>query len=87
MEIVVASCRAYADAWGPFLKLFRKFWPNCCYHVKLATDIGGPEWEGDQIQVGGDLGWSSNLLHGLSFIKEELVLLMQEDFFLNGPVD
>jgi hypothetical protein len=87
MEIVVASCRAYSDAWEPFQALFRKFWKDCPYHVTLVTDFADERWRGRFLQAGTDLGWSRNLIHGLSLVQSEHVLLMMEDFFLNDKVD
>ncbi len=90
MEIIVASCLKYADAWGPFMGLFRKFWPDCRYRISISTDFGPPTFEGYEykvLQMGADLGWSNNLYHNLNRIEADEVLLMQEDHFLNDKVD
>ncbi len=75
MRVAVATCIAYRDAWEPFLKLFQKFWPTCPYEVLLITDRQRPgkSW----CSVVGDFAQS----------QKAPVLLMQEDFFLNEPVD
>lgn len=90
MEIVVASCGKYSDAWKPFVGLFRKFWPDCPYKLNLITDKLTAPWDGDNaIVVGDDLGWGDNLVAGLRSLKSyaKHILLLQEDFFLNAPVN
>lgn len=88
MDIVVASCVKYSDAWGPFVALFRRFWPSCPYRLILLTDGLDRQWNGDRvINLGADQWWSKNLEIGLSGLHSDHVLLMQEDFFLSGPVD
>jgi len=87
MEVVIASCHKYADAWGPFRGLMQKFWPDRPYNAVLVTDQTGPEWKGEFRQTGADLGWSANLRHGLDLLDSEFVLLMQEDFFFSDTVD
>jgi hypothetical protein len=89
MDIVVASCGAYADAWKPFVRLFRKFWPDCPYKLFLITDKLAEPWEGDKaIVIGDDLGWGDNLVAGLRQMNGvRNVLLLQEDFFLSAPVN
>lgn len=88
MDIVVASCAAYSDAWVPFVGLFRKFWPDCPYRLCLVTDRLAEPWAGDvAIEIGQDLGWGPNLVAGLRKLGgSPHVLLMQEDFFLSAPV-
>lgn len=88
MQIVVPSTTRYSDAWGPFVALFRKFWPDCQFPLSLITDTKSDPWNGDEsIVIGEDKGWCTNFLLGLDRIDAEFVLMMQEDFLLNYPVD
>jgi hypothetical protein len=59
-------------------------WP-----VLLVTnECGNPPDNWDVHVVGTDLGWPGNLLDGLKDQRDnELVLLLQEDFFPNGEMD
>lgn len=88
MHIVVPSCAAYSDAWGPFVALFRKYWPDCPYPVTLITDCADQSWDlGNVIALGSDSGWCANFLKGLEQIKAERILLLQEDFWFNSAPD
>ena len=88
MHIVVPTCAAYSDAWGPFVTLFHKYWPACPYPVTLITDRADRPWDlGEVIEVGPDRGWCANFLAGLERIKPERVLLLQEDFWFNFAPD
>lgn len=87
MELIVASCFKYRDAWKPFCRLLKKFWPDCPYKTRLITDkLESGLWEGDSVtEIGKDFGWGQNLLIGLEG-QGSHVLLFQEDFFLTAPV-
>lgn len=92
MIIAVASCSKYSDAWHPFIKLFRKFWPNCKWPVYLLTDECNDSHEGYDVKISikQDKGWTYNLkamLEQVIPLPSDLVLLFQEDFFITEPVD
>ena len=36
--VLVTSCDKYRDIDGPFIKLWRKFWPYCPFEVVLLTE-------------------------------------------------
>lgn len=92
MRILVASCRNYADAWNPFVKLLRKFWSKCAWSVELLTD-GYPLPEAtifDKTNIlGCDDGWCPNLFNYVESIKDtdEHIMLFQEDYWICGKVD
>ena len=56
--VVVGSCDKYADLLGPFIALFRKFWPDCPFEVVLVTEHD-PHIEGFDrtIACGGGMNW------------------------------
>ena len=93
MEIIVPTTTKYQDAWHPFQMLFAKFWPDCQFPVNFITDGYFPHsitTEGQEFQfisLGADQGWCKNFREGLKQITSEFVLLFQEDFWLNAPVD
>lgn len=74
MKIAIASCLKYRDAWGPFLALFGKFWPNCPYEVVLVTDSDSP-----------GKPWC-HVVSDFAAAQTQPILLMQEDLFLTAPV-
>lgn len=95
IDIIVPSCRAYDDCWEPFATLLRKYWPGGGreWRTTLVSDKIDPEHckpgtFTEIIAIGEDRGWVDNLKLGLDRAqKTGVVLLMQEDFFLSGPVD
>lgn len=96
MKLVVNTCWKYRDAWQPFMGLLKVHWPDCPYPLGIMTDKADTKWLGPGIidlrqqvyQTGYDRGWCYNLLEGLaSEPPSEIILLMQEDFFLTAKVD
>ena len=85
MVVLVASCAAYADAWVPFMALWRRHYTSCPYKALIVTDHG-EETDGTFV-VGEDRGWCANLRAALASVRDENVLLLQEDFFLTADVD
>lgn len=76
MKIAVATCLKYHDAIPPFLALFRRFWPDCPYEVLVIDDRRNP-----------GQSWCSVVHEFAANTRDPLTLLMQEDFFLNAPVN
>jgi len=90
MIILVPSCLAYSDAWGPFSALKKKFWSDCEYPTHLVTDsvVSKDHGFGSIISTGSDLGWCRNLLSAVKkFEVEDFILVLQEDFFFSSKVD
>jgi hypothetical protein len=85
--VVVSSCDAFFDAWGPFHAFWQKFWCDCPLQAFLLTNelqVCSPRIR--CIAVGEDRGWSSNLLCALERIAQPYLLYLQEDYF-TSPVD
>lgn len=89
--VVVASCSRFRLAWGPFFVLFRLFWPSCPYRVVFVTDAGNgsaPTFDGvENMLLEHDMGWSTNMIEALSRLREDRIILFQEDFFIKKNVD
>lgn len=75
MIIAVISCWKYQDAWFPFVELFRKFWPDAPSFPLFISD-----------QDGCPRKWTE-VLGDFARTVQQPILLFQEDFFLNAPVD
>lgn len=75
MRIAVVSCWKYRDAWVPFLRLFRKFWSNCEFTPEIISDT--EEYPRSWCEV----------VTEFAKAQTDPILLLQEDFFLNAPVD
>lgn len=92
--LLVSSCDAYEDCWQPFFTLLAKFWQTHGHTIFLNTetkafafehlDIRCPRVE---LSCRGPLPWSERLLRCLEVIPYDVVLYMQEDYFLNDVVD
>ena len=88
IAVLVLSCDKYADLWGVFFRLFRRFWPDCPYNVyflsnKISVDIPGVR----NLLVGEDISWSDSLFKGLGQLNEAYVLLFLDDLFLYDYVN
>ena len=42
LTVLVTSCDAYHDVEAPFLRLFRKHWPDCPFELVFLTETGLP---------------------------------------------
>jgi glycosyltransferase involved in cell wall biosynthesis len=83
----VVSCDRYRDLWRPFFHLFWKYWPACPFPVYLGANFA--TWHDPRVcmlHAGADESWSKSLRFFLSQIPTRYVLLLLEDFFLDGPV-
>jgi len=93
--IIVSSCDAYSDCWDPFFKLFASYWPNTLAQVVLITDEKDyqcPYMEVKVFRAAVGQGcrrqtWGWNLMRCLESLNTDVILYLQEDFFLTAPVD
>lgn len=92
--VLVNSSDGYRDCWHPFFTLLARYWPTCPAPVVLNTLA--VDWEHPAVPVrttrveavaGRRLTWSAALLAALDVVTTPLVLYMQEDYFLEAPVD
>jgi hypothetical protein len=74
--------------------LLESYWPDCRAPVLLNTETHEFQWPGLALtaaRVARDsfvrLTWSQALLRCLEQVQTRLVLYVQEDYFLSGPVD
>jgi hypothetical protein len=93
--VAVASCLKYSATWSPFFQFFKHYWRNCPYRVHLVTD----GWTHEHKFWSTELApfslfevtenWCGNLLAFAEYAKDrnEAVLLFQDDFWLNAPVN
>lgn len=87
VAIVVSSCDAFFDAWRPFVFFFRKHWSDCPFPIFLIVNrLQVRSTLLQPILVGPDRDWASNMQVALRQVPQPYVLYMQEDYFLNGPV-
>lgn len=88
ISILVSSCDKYADLWPLFSYFFNKNWPDCELNKYLISNSNSSNIDGfEQLNIGADLGWSSNLIKSLKHIKTPYVLMLLDDVFIKSRVD
>jgi hypothetical protein len=93
-SILINTTDSFEDCWFPFFTLFKKFWPEYCGKIYLNTETKVYEHEGlNIISIQNNIGtphkivtWSECLLRALDVIDGEIILYMQEDYFLKDFV-
>ncbi len=93
--ILVNSTDSFEDSWYPFFKLLAKFWPHCQQNIILNAETKDFSYPGLDItctKVSAQdpdrkLPWGESLIQCLDRIDTEILLYLQEDYFLNAPVD
>jgi hypothetical protein len=85
--LLVISCDGYRDLWAPFFTLLFRYWDECPYPVFLGSNFEEyPDRRVVPLAIGEDRDWSSNLLAMLASVPTDGILLLQEDFLLDRPV-
>ena len=93
-SILVNTCDHFDDCWVPYFKLHRLYWPDCSAKLYLNTekkDFSFPGLDVVALKVNGEdltrrLTWSECLLRALDKIEDDIVLYMQEDYFIKSTV-
>lgn len=93
LTILVNSSDGFEDCWGPFFELFARFWPGCQAPIVLNTETRAYTHPGltihsSQVALGAArrLTWSECLMRCLDALDTPFVLYLQEDYFLEAPV-
>jgi len=95
LAVLVNSSRGYRDCWFPFFRLLEIHWPECRFPLYLNVEEGTYEHPSLEVRClthppgpsASRIPWSDQLLASLEMIPERYVLYMQEDYFLDAPVD
>ncbi len=93
--VFVNSTDSYSDCWEPFFKLFKKFWKDYDGHIYLNTEEKEYQYEGLNIiptkvakfKDRNKLTWSECLLYAFDQIDTDIILYLQEDYFLKAEVN
>ena len=85
--VLVTSCDAYRDVEGPFLQLFRKYWPDCPFELAVNGETAAEPGFDRELLSGKGRTWSAMLADALGRISTPYVILMMNDYFLESPVD
>jgi hypothetical protein len=93
-SILINSTDSFEDCWFPFFTLFKKYWPGYTGNIYLNTETKTYTHEGLNIisiqnnifTPKNKITWSECLVRALIVIDDEIVLYMQEDYFLKDFV-
>lgn len=93
--ILVNSTDSFEDCWYPFFTLFSKYWSGTPTRIVLNTETKDFSYPGLDLicsKVYGSnpsqrLAWGECLRRCLEKISTDLVLYLQDDYFINSPVD
>ena len=93
-SILVNTTDSFEDCWTPFFTLFKKYWPDYNGKIYLNTETKYFEFPGlniisiqnNKATPSHKITWSQCLSRALKAINEEVVLYMQEDYFLKNDV-
>jgi hypothetical protein len=94
LTIFVNTSDNFEDCWNPFFKLFATYWPGCPFLIVLNTETKDYSYPGLNIRctkvAQGEkdrLGWSECLTRAFDFVNTPYILYLQEDYFLEEPVN
>ena len=93
-SILVNTTDSFEDCWFPFFTLFKKFWPEYTGKIYLNTETKVYVHEGlniisiqnNIISPNNKITWSECFMRALDVIEEDVILYMQEDYFLKDFV-
>ncbi|CAM4100050.1 Glycosyl transferase [Zobellia roscoffensis] len=96
-SILVNTCDKFEDCWDPFFKLWSIYWPDCKATIYLNTEYKEYSYEGLNIVAlkvcernnfpkNQRATWSQCFEWALNAIETDVVLYLQEDYFLKDTV-
>lgn len=93
--ILVNTCDKFDDCWNPYFKLHSAYWPDCDAKIFLNTESKVFTFPGldiisgqvcRNIQDKASVSWSECLIRALEKIDTDIILYMQEDYFIKDTV-
>ena len=96
-SILINTCDKFEDCWDPFFKLWSLYWKDCTGKIYLNTEYKDYSYPGlditaikgcekHHIPKNKRATWSQCLKWALEEIDTDIVLYMQEDYFLKDIV-
>ena len=93
-SILINTTDSFEDCWVPFFTLFKKYWPDYTGKIYLNTETKVFTFSGlNIVSIQNNkstpdikITWSQCLLRALNSIDDEVILYMQEDYFLKDDV-
>ncbi len=88
IAVLVVSCDKYSDMWPVFFELKKRKWSDCPYRTYLGSNFKKSGQDGvTDISIGEDLSWADNVRNMLGYIKEDYVIMLLDDFFIDRKLD
>ena len=93
-SILINTTDGFEDCWFPFFTLLKKYWPEYTGNIYLNTETKTYSHEGlNIISIQNNkntpnqrITWSECLIRALNVIDDDIILYMQEDYFLKDFV-
>jgi|SRR5580658_6197553 hypothetical protein len=97
LTVLVNSTDTFSDCWPAFFQLFKRSWPSCPCPVVLNTETRAysdtelelicSKTQRNDPSDAPRLSWGDCLIRCLEVVRTPLILYLQEDYFLSGPID
>ena len=93
-SILINTTDSFEDCWIPFFTLFKRYWPDYTGKIYLNTETKVFTYPGlNIVSIQNNkstpdikITWSECLLRALNSIDDDIILYMQEDYFLKDEV-
>ena len=85
--ILVCSCDSYRDIEGPFIALWRKYWPDCPFESVLLSETRTTPGFDRAILAGRGKSWCEMLAFALESLSTPYVIMLMNDYLLSSRVD
>jgi len=93
-SILVNTTDSFEDCWIPFFTLFKKYWADYTDKIYLNTETKVFSFPGlniisvqnNKLTPTENITWSQCLIKALESIEDNIVLYMQEDYFIKSNV-
>lgn len=92
VTIIVNTCDAYEDVWQLFFCAFNEYWSECEYEIILNTEKKQTKLLNNKIRIhnfhslNGEDKWGLRLKQTLIECKSQYVLMLYDDFILEGAI-
>lgn len=87
LSVLVSSFDGFSACWAPFCHGITRYWPDAPPIHLLTNFVTFKNGQVTSLPVGPDQGWSDNLRFALESIDTPFMLYLQEDYWLQSPVD
>jgi ABC-type antimicrobial peptide transport system permease subunit len=93
-SILINTTDSFEDCWTPFFTLFKKYWTDYTGKIYLNTetkaftfpDLDIISVQNNKLTPNKNITWSQCLINALEMIEEDIILYMQEDYFIKSKV-